>query len=75
LREGFGYRDGVIMPSGRFLLLQALPKGTRATVTKALPSEITAAIKGEKAFEPEIRVEGIGSRERVSDTEDVRLIS
>jgi hypothetical protein len=52
----------------------ALPKGTRATVTKALPSEITEAVKGDKAFEPEIRVEGINSRERVPDTEDVRLI-
>jgi hypothetical protein len=56
LREGFGYKDGVIMPSGRFLLLQALPNGTRATVTKALPSEITEAVKGEKAFTPETRV-------------------
>jgi hypothetical protein len=74
LREGFGYKDVVITPGGRFLLLQVLPAGTRATVTKPLPSEITEAIKTGKAFEPELRVEGIGNRERVPDTEDVRLI-
>jgi hypothetical protein len=73
LREGFGYKDGVITPSGRFLSLQKLPKGTRATITKALPTEITDAIKTHEAFEPEIRVEAV-TNERIPDTEDVRLI-
>lgn len=48
-----GYRDGVILPSGRFLILQSLMEGTKATVTKALPAEIAAAAKGETAFDPD----------------------
>ena len=54
-----GYRDGFILPNGRFLSLQRLSPGTRATVTKALPKEIIEAAKGEKAFEPEVRVQEI----------------
>ena len=50
------HKDGFITPSGRFLLLQDLPVGTRATVTKALPTEIVEAAKGEKAFKPEDEV-------------------
>jgi hypothetical protein len=53
------YRDGFMLPNGRYLSIQRLTPGTRATVTKALPKEITEAAKGEKAFEPEIRVQEI----------------
>lgn len=41
-----GYKDGFILPNGWFLCLQELPVGTRATVTKPLPKEITDAVKG-----------------------------
>jgi hypothetical protein len=51
------FRDGFVIPDGRFLLLQYLSEGTRATVTKALPAEIVAAAKGDVAFEPEERVD------------------
>ncbi len=50
------YKDGFITPSGRFLLLQHLPEGTKATVTKALPAVLADAAKGDVAFEPEIKV-------------------
>jgi len=53
------YRDGFILPNGRYLCLQRLEPGTRATVTKALPKELTEAAKGEKAFKPEIELEQI----------------
>jgi hypothetical protein len=52
----FGYRDGFILPNGRFMLVQALKAGTRATVTKALPKEITEAVKGDVAFKEELRI-------------------
>jgi hypothetical protein len=51
------FRDGFILEDGTFLNLQYLPEGTRATVTKALPIEIAEAIKGDIAFEPELRVD------------------
>ena len=57
--QRYGYRDGFILPNGRFMLLQAVQPGTRATVTKALPKEITEAVKGEQAFKPEIELEQI----------------
>jgi hypothetical protein len=53
------YRDGFILPNGRFLSVQGLQPGTRATVTKALPKELTEAAAGKVAFEPEIRVQEI----------------
>lgn len=59
--SGYGrmyfYRDGLITPSGRFLSMQNVPHGTRATVTKALPSELIEAAKGTVAFEPEVKIE------------------
>lgn len=53
---GYGYKDGFLTATGRFLSLQDLEEGTRATVTKALPTQILEAAKGEIAFEPEVRV-------------------
>jgi hypothetical protein len=50
------YRDGFTVPSGKFLSLRNLRVGTRATVTKALPKELTEAAKGETAFKEEMRV-------------------
>lgn len=52
----YGYKDGLLTSTGRFLILQSLPEGTRATVTKALPKELTEAARGDTAFEPEIKV-------------------
>ena len=48
------YRDGFILPSGRFLSMQCLPTGTRARVTKALPPEIARAAT---EFDTDIKLE------------------
>jgi hypothetical protein len=53
------HRDGFILSDGRFLSIQDLSCGTRATVTKALPKEITEAAKGGFAEKPEIELEQI----------------
>lgn len=53
---GTGYKDGLITPSGRFVILQHIPEGTRVTITKALPAELLEAAKGEIAFKEEILV-------------------
>lgn len=50
---GYGYKDGVIMPDGDFRSLQEFAPGTKATVVKALPAEITEAAKGSVAFDPD----------------------
>jgi hypothetical protein len=50
------YHDGVILPDGRWMSMQALPTGTRAVITKALPIELTEAAKGEVAFKEEDRI-------------------
>jgi hypothetical protein len=54
--HNYGYRDGFIIPGGHFLSVQDLPAGTRATVTKALPKELSEAVKGDVAFEEENRI-------------------
>jgi hypothetical protein len=55
-RESKLHRDGVTTPDGTFMLLQNLPVGTRARVERALPEGLVEAAKGERAFEPEVRV-------------------
>jgi hypothetical protein len=55
--ESYTYRDGFKLASGHFVLLQALPVGTRATVTKPLPVELTDAVEAPVAFDPDTTVE------------------
>ena len=50
----YGYKDGFILPDGRFMSMQALSDGVKATVTKALPKEIADAAT---QFDADIRME------------------
>jgi hypothetical protein len=52
----FVHRDGFLIPGGQFLSVQDLLVGTRATVTKALPPELSEAAKGDVAFKEEDRI-------------------
>jgi hypothetical protein len=73
--QTFGYRDGFVLPNGRYLSIQRLAPGTRATVTKALPLELTEAAKGgiDSVADIEVRVADLVNG-TVPETEDVRLI-
>lgn len=53
IEKVYGYRDGFRLADGHFVLLQALPVGTRATVTKPLPIELTEAVAAPVAFDPD----------------------
>ena len=54
--KSYMYHDGFKLPNGLFLILQALPDGTRATVTKPLPVEIAEAASAPVAFDPDEKI-------------------